>query len=186
SAARTSPSWRRVRADIRRRSRPGPGGRDRARRRGSGRGSGTRLHASDRAGERARRPRQLDGPRGAVQRAVIIAGKYGVLGKVGQGGQGFVYKVRHLGLDEIRALKVQPDQGGDETVTRFRREGRALARLRHQHIVQVFDLGRHDDQYYLEMEYVDGPNLAQHLKANGRPPVLDALEIARQIADALT
>jgi Protein kinase domain len=121
-----------------------------------------------------------------MQRAMIIAGKYEVLGRLGQGGQGFVYKVRHLGLDEIRALKVQPDQGGDETVTRFRREGRALARLRHQHIVQVFDLGRHDDQYYLEMEYVDGPNLAQHLKANGRPPVLDALEIARQIADALT
>src|SRR5262249_54906504 len=107
--------------------------------------------------------------------------------KLGQGGQGFVYKVRHLGLDEIRALKLQPVQGaGDEIVTRFRREGRALARLRHQHIVQVFDLGRVEDQYYLEMEYVDGPNLAQHLKVNGRPPVLDALEIARQVADALT
>src|SRR5262245_25877702 len=118
---------------------------------------------------------------------MIIAGKYEVLGKLGQGGQGSVYKVRHLGLDDIRALKVQPDQGvGEETVTRFRREGKALARLRHAHIVQVFDLGRDADQYYLEMEYVDGPNLAQYLKANGRPTVLDALEIARQVADALT
>jgi hypothetical protein len=118
---------------------------------------------------------------------MIIAGKYEVLGKLGQGGQGSVYKVRHLGLDEVRALKVQPDHGtGEETVARFRREGRALARLRHAHIVQVFDLGRDADQYYLEMEYVDGPNLAQYLKANGRPPLLDALEIARHVADALT
>ena len=71
-------------------------------------------------------------------------------------------------------------------MARFRREGRALARLHHPHIVQVFDLGRDADQYYLEMEYVDGPNLAQYLKTHGRPPLLDALEIARQVASALT
>jgi hypothetical protein len=118
----------------------------------------------------------------------IIAGKYEILGKLGQGGQGSVYKVRHLGLDEIRALKLQPDQGTDsaETVVRFRREGRALARLRHPHIVQVFDLGRDGEQYYLEMEYIEGPNLAQYLKIRGRPPVLEALDIACQVASALT
>ncbi len=119
---------------------------------------------------------------------MIIAGKYEVLGRLGQGGQGSVYKVRHLGLDDVRALKVQPDQGtGEEMTARFRREGKALARLKHPHIVQVFDLGRDEaqGQYYLDMEYVDGPNLAQYLKAHGRPPLLDALEIARQVADAL-
>ncbi len=117
----------------------------------------------------------------------IIAGKYEVLGRLGQGGQASVYKVRHLGLGEIRALKLLPDGGNDSTdsVTRFRREGRALARLRHPHIVQVFDLGRDGDRYYLEMEYVDGPNLAQYLKMHGRPPLRDVLEIVRQVASAL-
>jgi eukaryotic-like serine/threonine-protein kinase len=117
----------------------------------------------------------------------VIAGKYEVLGRLGQGGQASVYKVRHLGLGEIRALKLLPDRGTDaiDSVTRFRREGRALARLRHPHIVQVFDLGRDGDHYYLEMEYVDGPNLAQLLKMHGRPPLHDVLEIVRQVASAL-
>src|SRR5262245_61615879 len=117
----------------------------------------------------------------------VIAGKYEVLGRLGHGGQASVYKVRHVGLGEIRALKLLPDPVGDtDSVARFRREGRALARLRHPHIVQVFDLGRDGDNYYLEMEYVDGPNLAQHLKLHGRPPLHDALVIARQMASALS
>lgn len=118
---------------------------------------------------------------------MIIAGKYEILGKLGQGGQGAVYKARHLEFDEICALKVQPDTGADagEMVARFRREGRALRRLRHKHIVQVYDLGKDGDQYYLAMEFVDGLNLAQYFKTQGRPSLLDGLEIARQIASAL-
>ncbi len=117
----------------------------------------------------------------------IIAGKYEVLGRLGQGGQASVFKVRHLGLGEVRALKLLPERGADtaDSVARFRREGRALARLRHPHIVQVFDLGRDGDQYYLEMEFVEGPNLAQYLKTHGRPPLAEALGIARQVAGAL-
>src|SRR4029450_10653820 len=187
TAARPSRTGRRLRPHIGWGARSGAVRRDRPRRGRDGRRPRAHLHPPGGAGERARRPGQLERRRPALRPAMIIAGKYEVLGKLGQGGQGSVYKVRHLGLDEVRALKVQPDHGtGEETVARFRREGRALARLRHAHIVQVFDLGRDADQYYLEMEYVDGPNLAQYLKANGRPPVLDALEIARQVADALT
>jgi hypothetical protein len=116
-----------------------------------------------------------------------IAGKYEVLERIGGGGQGTVYRVRHLFLEEVRALKVQedPGQGATDSVVRVLREGRALARLRHPHIVQVFDLGRDGTQHYLEMEYVDGPNLAQWLRTAGRPSLRDALTIARQIASAL-
>ena len=118
---------------------------------------------------------------------MTIAGKYEVLERIGGGGQGTVYRVRHLFLEEVRALKVQedPGQGAGDSVVRVLREGRALARLRHPHIVQVFDLGRDGTQHYLEMEYVDGPNLAQWLRSSGRPPLRDALTIARQIASAL-
>jgi len=122
----------------------------------------------------------------ATSTPTIIAGKYEILGRLGQGGQASVFKVRHLGLNEVRALKLLPEHdAADDSVARFRREGRALARLRHPHIVQVFDLGRDDDRYYLEMEYVDGPNLAQYLKEGGRPPLHEAFEIARQVASAL-
>jgi serine/threonine-protein kinase len=116
-----------------------------------------------------------------------IAGKYEVLERIGGGGQGTVFRVRHLFLEEIRALKVQADPGEDasDSVMRVLREGRALARLRHPHIVQVFDLGRDGNQHYLEMEYVDGPNLAQWLRTSGRPAMRDALTIGRQIAGAL-
>jgi tRNA A-37 threonylcarbamoyl transferase component Bud32 len=115
----------------------------------------------------------------------IVAGKYEVLGRLGEGGQGSVWKVRHVELDQIRAMKWQPDEGLDDSASRFRREGLALARLRHPHIVEVFDFGRDADAHYLVMEYVEGQNLAQRLKTRGRPTVPDALEMARQVASAL-
>src|SRR5258706_10257967 len=115
-----------------------------------------------------------------------IAGKYEVLERIGGGGQGTVYRVRHLFLEEIRALKVQvdPGQGTSDSVMRVLREGRALARLRHPHIVQVFDLGRDGNQHYLEMEYVDGPNLAQWLRQRDRPPPPEGVAVGGQIASA--
>ena len=127
------------------------------------------------AGRRGRRPRSRRRHRDPLTSMghtppTIVAGKYEILGQLGQGGQGSVWKVRHVELDQIRAMKWQPDQGIDDSATRFRREGRALARLRHPHIVQVFDLGRDGDAHYLVMEYVDGPNLAQWLKTRGRRP----------------
>jgi serine/threonine-protein kinase len=114
-----------------------------------------------------------------------IAGKYEVLERIGGGGQGTVFRVRHVFLQEVRALKVQTDPESGAGDSRVLREGRALARLRHPHIVQVFDLGRDGNQHYLEMEYVDGPNLAQRLRTGGRLPLREALTIVRQIADAL-
>jgi tRNA A-37 threonylcarbamoyl transferase component Bud32 len=115
----------------------------------------------------------------------IVAGKYEILGRLGEGGQGSVWKVRHVELDQIRAMKWQPDEGLDDSALRFRREGLALARLRHPHIVEVFDFGRDAEAHYLVMEYVEGQNLAQRLRSRGRPTVPDALEIGRQVAGAL-
>ena len=114
----------------------------------------------------------------------IIAGKYERLEPLGEGGQGKVYRARHVELGTIYALKLMTDEGGDAG-SRFRREGWALARLKHPHIVQVFDLGREGDLYYLIMEFVDGPTLKKRLASERRLPLSDALEIARQVAGAL-
>ena len=90
-----------------------------------------------------------------------------------------MYKVRHLELDEVRALKLQPmrDFGDEDDLRRLRREGRALAKLRHEHIVIVYDLGSAEDALYLEMEYVPGGNLADLLGRRGaRNVILDVAQ----------
>ncbi len=116
-----------------------------------------------------------------------IAGKYEVIGKIGQGGMGAVYKARHVVLDTVVALKVLPDHLADDAdlVARFQREARVMARLRHDNIVHVFDIDRDGSSYYLIEEFVDGENLATYLKRRGALPVEEALEIATQVARAL-
>jgi predicted Ser/Thr protein kinase len=109
-----------------------------------------------------------------------------ILGLLGQGGMGAVYKARQIGLDRLVALKILPPEvNQDEAFAeRFTREARALAKLNHPNIVSVYDFGQVDGMYYLVMEYVDGVNLRQSLQAGELKPA-DALAIVPQICDAL-
>ncbi len=119
--------------------------------------------------------------------ADLIAGKYEILSKVGQGGMGTVYKVRHTTLDTVFALKVLPDISADnpELVGRFQREARIMAKLKHDNIVRVVGIEHERDVHCLVMDFIDGPTLAQHMRAVGLLPPLEALEIARQVGRAL-
>lgn len=105
---------------------------------------------------------------------------------IGQGGMGAVYKARHRGLDRPVALKILPPQyaARPDFAARFEREARALARLSHPNIVNVFDSGRAGDFYYLIMEYIDGVNLRQAIQARAIEPA-EALSIVPQICEAL-
>lgn len=111
--------------------------------------------------------------------------QYEILELLGRGGMGAVYKARQKNLDRIVALKViPPDAAEDPTFAeRFAREARALARLNHPNIVTVHDFG-HQGVYYLVMEYIDGVNLRQTMRA-GRLTPPEALAIVPQICDAL-
>jgi serine/threonine protein kinase len=121
----------------------------------------------------------------------MLSGKYEILDKVGQGGMGTVYRVRHQGLDKILALKVLPQELGNEAelVKRFGREARLLARLDHRNIVRVFDFEKDDDTYYLVMEFLQGRSLGQLMRepgANAHPlPLAEVLRIGVEVADAL-
>jgi serine/threonine protein kinase len=109
-----------------------------------------------------------------------------VLELLGQGGMGVVYKGRQPLLDRNVAIKVmKPDLQNDDTFqSRFLREARLLAKLRHPYIVTVFDVGRSEQFYYLVMEFVEGPNLRQ-LLTDGSVTQRDALDFVPQIAEAL-
>ena len=105
---------------------------------------------------------------------------------LGRGGMGVVYKARHKALDRDVALKVLPASVASDPAfaERFQREARALAKLQHVNIVLVHDFGVTDGLFWLVMEYVDGTNIRQAMKA-GQVGPQQALAIVPQICDAL-
>jgi predicted Ser/Thr protein kinase len=109
-----------------------------------------------------------------------------ILGLLGAGGMGAVYKARQPALDRIIALKVLPatSPSGANSEERFNREARALARLNHPNIVAVHEFGRAGELHFFVMEFVDGANLRQ-LEEAGRLAPREALQIIPQICDAL-
>ncbi len=109
-----------------------------------------------------------------------------VTGILGHGGMGLVYRGHHPLLDRPVAIKVvRPDISADlEFQSRFLREARTLAKLRHPYIVTVYDLGKLGDLYYLVMEYVEGSSLRQKL-AERSISARDTLDFVPQIAEAL-
>jgi tRNA A-37 threonylcarbamoyl transferase component Bud32 len=105
---------------------------------------------------------------------------------IGAGGMGAVYKARQPRLDRWVALKVLPDHLAKDPAfaERFLREARVLARLSHPGIVTVHDFGESGGHYYLLMEFVDGVNLRQAMRAAAFTPA-QALSLAAQICEAL-
>lgn len=99
-------------------------------------------------------------------------GQYELLGEIGRGGMGVVYKARQRDLNRIVALKMilSSQLAADEDVRRFYREARAAGRLRHPHIVGIHEVGNVHGQHYFAMEYIAGRSLSQWLKSGPLPP----------------
>ncbi|MFO1351771.1 MAG: serine/threonine-protein kinase [Gammaproteobacteria bacterium] len=116
-----------------------------------------------------------------------IANKYDIIDELGRGGMGRVYRVRHVQLNTVFALKtLLPQFAADASVVaRFQHEARVVARLQHPNIVRVFDIDRDGDQYFIVMEYIAGQSLAERLKTKGPYAPAEALAIAGQVGAAL-
>jgi serine/threonine protein kinase len=114
-------------------------------------------------------------------------GKYEALEEVGRGRFAVVYKARDTGWDRVVALKVllPPWAEDPDLVTRFCREARAAARLRHPHIVTIYEAGQAESQPYIAMEYLPGRTLQALLEAEGALPLERALPILEQVSSAL-
>ena len=97
---------------------------------------------------------------------------YEIIGQIGCGGMGVVYKARQTALDRFVALKMVRaiDVGNPELLVRFRSEARVVAALHHQHIVQVYDYGEHEGLPYIAMEFIAGGSLADRLDGTPWPP----------------
>ncbi|HWX21436.1 MAG TPA: protein kinase [Candidatus Binatia bacterium] len=109
-----------------------------------------------------------------------------ILGLIGQGGMGFVFKARQPKLERFVALKILPASLAADPAfaERFTREGRMLARLNHPNIVAIHDFGQANGFFYLLMEFVDGVNLRQAMKV-GRFTPAQALSVVPKICEAL-
>jgi hypothetical protein len=113
-------------------------------------------------------------------------GPYEILGPLGAGGMGQVYRARDVKLDRPVAIKVLRDDCAHDPdwLARFEREARLLATLSHGNIATVHGLGEMDASRYLVMELVPGQTLAQRL-TRGPLPVEEALAVCKQVAEAL-
>jgi serine/threonine protein kinase len=112
---------------------------------------------------------------------------YELLSVVGAGGFGTVYKARQLKLDRLVAVKVIPPARSVDpaAAARFEQEAVALGKFRHPNIVQVYDYGYHHERLFIVMELLEGEDLAQRLRREGRLDERTAWAIARQAAAAL-
>ncbi|HUN62260.1 MAG TPA: protein kinase [Candidatus Sulfotelmatobacter sp.] len=113
-------------------------------------------------------------------------GPYEIVGPLGAGGMGEVYRAKDTRLERIVAIKILPVQFTAEPSARqrFEREAKVISGLNHPHICVLFDVGNQDGVEYLVMEYVEGDTLAKRLE-KGPLPIEQVLKYGAQIAQAL-
>ena len=99
---------------------------------------------------------------------------------LGRGSMGVVYKARHLKLNRVVALKMIAGKSNQASEL-FQIEAKAVARLQHPNIVQIFDIGNNDGQPFLALEFVEGGSLDQRIAARPQPPRI-AAEMVRTLA----
>src|SRR5262245_58951290 len=117
----------------------------------------------------------------------VIADKYTVERVVGEGGMGVVYAARHLELDQRVAIKFLLPEIAQQGMAaeRFRREARAAARIRGEHVCRVLDVGTVRGVPYMVMEYLEGRDLANELERRGRLPPDEAVGFVLEARDAV-
>ncbi len=117
----------------------------------------------------------------------MLAERYRILGILGRGGMGMVYRADDLKLGQTVALKFLPASFSQDAarVERFRAEVRMARQVSHPNVCRVYDLGEVDGHSFLTMEYVDGEDLATLLNRIGRLPAKKALEIAHELCAGL-
>lgn len=118
----------------------------------------------------------------------VLASRYRIIGLLGKGGMGEVYKAEDIKLSQIVALKFLPDklQKDSSALSRFHAEVRTARQVSHPNVCRVFDIGEIEHRHFLSMEFIDGDDLSSLLRRIGRLPSERAIEIARQLCVGLS
>jgi serine/threonine protein kinase len=114
----------------------------------------------------------------------ILGDRYQLLESIGRGGMATIYRGRDLRMDRVVAIKVLREMYSNDPkfVMRFQREAKAASSLQHPNIVQVFDYGQTNGNYYIVMEMVEGTDLRRYLKPRGMLDVEKTIIIAHDVA----
>ncbi|MGD0092618.1 MAG: serine/threonine-protein kinase [Planctomycetota bacterium] len=114
-------------------------------------------------------------------------GNYEIIGKIGDGGLGTVYKATQLSMSRGVALKVLHKKwlADEEFKKRFLLEARLAGRLSHQNLIQVYDVGRERGLYYFSMEFVDGETVEDMIEREGPLPATTAIDYTLQVLRAI-
>ena len=118
----------------------------------------------------------------------VVGERYRILGRIGEGGMGAVFRAEHILMKKVVALKLLHAEMGqvEEAARRFEREAQSASRLNHPNIISVTDFGRnHTGELFLVMEFVAGESLTDLLAREGRLPAARACRLAGQILSAL-
>ena len=117
----------------------------------------------------------------------VLANRYRIIGLLGKGGMGEVFKAEDIKLAQTVALKFLPDklEKDKAALERFHAEVRNARQVSHANVCRVFDIGEIDGRHFLSMEFIDGDDLSSLLRRIGRLPSDKAIEISRQLCFGL-
>lgn len=118
----------------------------------------------------------------------LLGGRYRIIGLLGRGGMGEVYRATDLALNQSVALKFLPEEAASNQrlLERFHGEVRVARQVSHPNVCRVYDIGEAEGMPFISMEYVDGEDLASLLLRIGRLPADKALETARKLCAGLS
>src|SRR5687768_10607278 len=118
----------------------------------------------------------------------LLDGKYQIIDRLGVGGMGEIFKVRHIHLNELRVIKImRPNVAADDQgLQRFLQEARTSTMIKHKNLAMLYDFAQLDDgSYYMVWEFIDGTNIQKWIAQNGALPARLTVEIAIQALHGL-
>jgi serine/threonine-protein kinase len=118
----------------------------------------------------------------------LLDGKYQIIDRLGIGGMGEIFKVRHIHLNELRVIKImRPNVAADDQgMQRFLQEARTSTMIKHKNLAMLYDFAQLDDgSYYMVWEFIDGTNIQKWIGQNGAMPARLAIEISVQALSGL-
>src|SRR5437763_2460298 len=118
----------------------------------------------------------------------LLDGKYQILDRLGVGGMGEIFKVRHIHLNELRVIKImRPNVAADDQgLQRFLQEARTSTSIKHKNLAMLYDFAQLEDgSYYMVWEFIDGTNIQKWIAQNGAMPARLTVEISVQALNGL-